>query len=193
MRPVDASPESDPSRRRTLFLKCVSCPSFFSCVCGGVVVRWCVSCTFCTLRGACVCRSRMCYSALTSGVCDRNALSARNQALADSQTVGTDSEDDGEGAADSRRVSAEDVAIKGRVGLVPFHPLHTLLYFRFFERIVRPHTCSSRASACVCGNRNRRSAAPAKSELTPPQKCGIHSNRPVRTLPASMVGGDNES
>lgn len=67
VRPVDASPESDPSRRRTLFLK--------------------------------------------------NALSARNQALADSQTVGTDSEDDSEGAADSRRVSAEDVVIKGRAGL----------------------------------------------------------------------------
>jgi hypothetical protein len=32
VRPVDASPESDPSRRRTLFLKCVHLFSFFSCV-----------------------------------------------------------------------------------------------------------------------------------------------------------------
>ena len=63
---------------------------------------------------------------------DRNALSARNQALADSQTVGTDSEDDGEGAADSRvsRVNAEDVAIKGRAGLVPFHPSQHFISLR---------------------------------------------------------------
>ncbi len=61
---------------------------------------------------------------------DRNALSARNQSLADSQIVGTDSEDDGEGAADSRRVSAEDVAIKGRAGLVPFRPSQHFISLR---------------------------------------------------------------